>query len=317
MKTILSLVTIVGVFVSPAPPSSAPPAPATPSPARPATPMAPAKTAPVAAKPKPSSVRPICYGWKPGYSYTYRVKANTQRSDSEEDLDGTVTYTVKSIGSDGVAQVTSIESFARSRKSHDAFTSASTAQGDHASSSEHHSSTEESVTVSSAPARIAIDRYGRITGAEGGSNLPFPVGRMSHLAIEPLSLVDENAWTVSGDVGIVLPDEAPTPASPRADSAEEPWPAREKTTYTVTRADGKSISVRKTYALATISEGEGEPRLAVMGEGELTFDRQNGVFTSSTIQVRVTLYEDGSPLELASLVNCVLVRVAEEPSKDQ
>jgi hypothetical protein len=270
------------------------------------------------------------------------VKANTQLSDSEEDLDGTVVYTVKSIGPDGLARVAFTENFSCSRKSRVALASAPTAQDGHASFFEHHSSSEETANITSAPGCIDIDRYGRITGAEGGGNLPFPVGRMAHLAIEPLSPVDENAWTLSGDVGIVLTEKAAAPfpppadgmfppppadnvfpppptehvSSPPADGGEEPLPAHEKTTYTIKDSDDASISVRKTYGFATAEEVDDKPRLAMTGEGELTFDRQNGVFTSSTMKIRVTLREDGSPLELASMVNCALIRVAEEPSKD-
>ena len=137
MKTIRFLVAIVCVFFSPAmarrwASCDAAPAAATPSPAAPAVsarPATPAKTASVAAKPHPPSARSICYGWKPGHSYTYRVKANTQLSDSEEDLDGTVVYTVKSIGPDGLARVAFTENFSCSRKSRVALASANKFSG--------------------------------------------------------------------------------------------------------------------------------------------------------------------------------------------
>jgi hypothetical protein len=243
------------------------------------------------------------------------VTANTQRSDSEENLDGTVVYAVKSVGPDGRANVTCTETFSSARKNCATFAAQPSAQGGHAFSFEHHSSGEETATISSSPEHIEIDRYGRILGAAGGGNLPFPVGRISHQAIEPLSAVDENVWTVTGDVGITLTESAGMPFSPPPDRGEEPLPAREKTIYTIKDSHGTSISVRKTYGFATAAEVDGEPLLNVTGEGELTFDRQSGVFTSSTMKLRVTLHEDGSPVQLASMVNCNLVRVAQEPSK--
>jgi hypothetical protein len=251
-----------------------------------------------------------------GYSYTYRVKASTQRNGFEEDVDGTVVYAVKSVRPDGVARVTCTEEISCSVKSRAEFASGGAGGAGHASFSEHHS-TEESTATSSTSECFEIDRYGRTVGADTGGNLPFPVGRMSHLAIEPLPLADENAWTISGDVGIVLTDGAEPPLSPSAGSGGEPLLAREKTTYTIEGPRGPSITVRKTYGFATAAEGDDKPLLTVTGEGDLTFDRQSGVFTSSTMTMRVTVDEDDGSAELASMVQCVLIGVAEDPAAEK
>jgi len=138
---------------------------------------------------------------------------------------------------------------------------------------------------------------------------------MSRLAIEPLSSGDEKVWTVGGNMKILLAEKLVGPPSSLAGSQEDPLPAREQSTYTIKGSEGTKILVRKTYAFATAAEADGKVRLTVTGDGDLAFDRESGVFASSMMTARVALDEGGSLLEEASMVQCGLIRVTQEPDK--
>ena len=305
MKTRLSVMVIAGACLWPAAlhwgtscaavADAAAPAP---KPAASAKTEKPEKSDSAPATCQPVPARLVRYGWKLGYSYTYQVKANTQCYDSAEDLEGTVAYQVKSLDADGVADVECIESVTRSLRT-----------GGHGG---HHVQTS---TVSAAPARIRIDKQGRLMADERRRNQPFVVGRLSRLAIEPVSTMDEKARTVTRELRIRLGwQKTEGPPAAWADGEGEPLLAREKTTYTIKDTEEKRRLARKTYDPATAPEEDGRVRLRAKGEGELTFDQETEVFASSTTTTESAFHDGGQLLREGTKVQSGLIRVTQEPS---
>lgn len=254
-----------------------------------------------AATSRPASTPIARYGWKSGYRYTYRVKSNTQCYNSVEDLEGTVTYRVKSLDADGVAEVDCIESVTRFLRT-----------GGHGG---HHVQTS---TVSGEPTRIRIDKQGRLMADQPRRDQPFVERHLSRLAIEAVSAMDEKHRNVNREVRIRLGwQRTAGPPAVWADGEGEPWLAREKTTYTVKDTADKKRLVSKTYDLATVAEEDGEVRLAVTGESEFTFDLGTEIFTSSTTTTEIAFHDGDELLRQGTKVQSSLLRVTEEPIAPQ
>jgi hypothetical protein len=251
------------------------------------------------------------YGWKPGSKYTYNVKSNTQFDDHDEEIEGTVAYSVQSVDAAGVARVRAVSSFQLRQKDHDNFDFSASGEAGHSFASNHHSAFQQEMTVTDAPEIIVLDRQGKIISFDGGQNAPFPIGCMSHLPIESLPAGDESTWSIGGDVGITFGEGAAVPFGPPATGSGEPVLAREKTTYKVADKTGASIVVRKAYSFATVEQEKDEPRLSMTGDGELTFDRESGVFTSLIMSRKVILRGFGGDSALAAFVTCRLVGIEE------
>jgi hypothetical protein len=181
----------------------------------------------------------------------------------------------------------------------------------------HHSTHQQLTTVTSAPERIKIDKQGRIVNDQRRGNAPFPIGNLSRLAIEPLSAMDEKGWTVDSERRIVLRPMTDDLPSLRDYGEEGALLAREKSRYTIKGTEGKKLLIRKTYEFATIAEENGQVRLTVSGEGDLTFDQEAEVFGSSTMTTEVRLRDGADLLQEATKVQSGLIRVTQEPSTDQ
>lgn len=298
----------VGVTSEPRPTSTTtPPAASEPVSTPAAEPATPAKSR---SKPSAASPRSIRYGWKPNQTYMYRLKVEAQIGDAPHAVNGIVNYTVETVGTDGTVELSCIETISGSSSSatyiapspiryRSRYPSRSYHPGYYASS---HPTT---------PDRITIDRHGRILRVEGGEDLPYLLGRAAHLPIERLSPLDENPWTVSSDVAVALHKIDWLPHRDSLESRQEQLPATEKSIYTVRGSDSKGIHLAKTYEMATGVLVDGKPRAAMSGEGELTFDPQMGVFSSSKMKMRLAVRDGGIAVEWTATVSYELVSEAE------
>ena len=128
---------------------------------------------------KPVGVSPIAshlaYQWKAGQSYVYRVKIVGERGDSSEHFSGDVTYKVKSIADD---EIELVMTRGLKREERPSATRIFVIPGRHI---RFYSEVERPKDVT-----ITVSPLGRVLRIEGSSPLPYLLGDLSQLMIEPL-----------------------------------------------------------------------------------------------------------------------------------
>jgi hypothetical protein len=254
---------------------------------KPAAPAEPVKSEPSPGPASAAAPAGLRFQWKNDQSYVYRVRIVGDRGDYKEEFAGNVTYKVKSVAADEIqllmtSSLSGGQNWAPPRivvlpGRHVRFYS--TAQG------------PKNVT-------ITIDSLGRVTRIEGDSSLPFLLGDLAQLMIEPLSPEKKAAWTVAADTAVsVIQTHYPFfRYSPIG--LHEGVPATEKTVYAVESQAEKSISLTKHYELVTAATVGGKPRFEATGDGKLTFSIERGVFNTLDLKMRVTVRDANKTEEI-------------------
>jgi hypothetical protein len=152
-------------------------------------------------------------------------------------------------------------------------------------------------------ATIRIDSFGRLLESKGEAPLPYLLGDLSELVVEPLPRAEEASWTITSDPGIaVVSIHYPYWRSSLV-AFREGVPAAEKTVYTVQGESDKLILISKHYEMTSAATLAGKPRIEAAGDGKLKFDTQRGVFASLDLDMRVTVRDsnktEDTPLHIS------------------
>jgi hypothetical protein len=236
---------------------------------------------PDAAKPSAATaalLKKLRYDWKKDQSYVYRVRIIGERGNDTENRTGDVTYKVKStqLGEIHLAMTSNMkyEVTANSRR--------------HVLLPGRHVGFISNVEGTKA-VTIRIDPNGRLLESAGEAPLPYLLGDLSELVVEPLPQAEQASWTISGDPGVAVV----SPHYPfwRFSHAgfREGVPAAEKTVYTVLEGSGRLITIAKHYEMSSAATLAGKPRIEAAGDGKLKFDTERGVFASLDFDIRVTV----------------------------
>lgn len=236
------------------------------------------------------------YAWKEGQTYVYRVRMSAERGDTKENYAGDITYTVKSVRNNEI-QLSASGNVSRPQKSDSASVS---------SRRTGHSRRAQTNPMFS----ITVDDLGRVVQSDDdSSNLPYLLGDVAHLVIEPLSVAGESSWTVSADAGVSLISTwfpyylyrhivVRDGRLYRHTSYREGLSANEKTTYTIENADAKQTIIAKRFELTTIPVVINKPRVEATGDGKLTFDNIRGVMGTLEFSMRITVREKNRTEEI-------------------
>jgi hypothetical protein len=252
-----------------------------------AKPDAPAATEQSQASPSPAGTKsPVAaallkklhYDWKKGQTYIYRVRVVGERGSDTENRTGDVTYKVKStrLGEIQLA-MTSKMKYENVMNPHRMVL----LPGRHVGFVSNVDGDRE--------VAITIDPNGRLLESQGEAPLPYLLGDLSELIVEPLPEAEQASWTVAGDPGVaVVSVHYPFWRFSRP-GFREGVPATEKTVYTVLEASGKLITIGKHYEMISADTLAGKPRIEATGNGKLRFDTERGVFASLDFDMRVSV----------------------------
>lgn len=260
--------------------------------ARPA-PVEPQSTAP-AAKPADlaAAAKKLHYAWKKDRTFTYHVRLIGERGNDTENRSGNVTYRVKSTQfSETQLAMTSDLKYAnilRSRR----YTLLPDGHVGFVSDVDKRRET-----------RVRIDSHGRILESRGEAPLPYLLGDLAELIVEPLPQTEEVSWTIASDPGLaVVSAHYPYCRASRA-VFREGIPAVEKTVFTLRDVAGDLIVIAKHYEMTSAATLGGKPRIEAVGDGTLKFDTQRNVFASLDFDMRVTVRDSNkseeTPLHLS------------------
>jgi hypothetical protein len=247
---------------------------------------------PDAAKPAVATaalLKKLHYDWKKGQTYVYRVRVIGERGNDTENRTGEVTYKVKS------TQLGEIQLAMTSNMKYEATVNPHRfvlLPGRHVGFVSNADGAKE-VT-------ITIDPHGRLLKSQGEAPLPYLLGDLSELIVEPLPQAEQVSWTISGDPGVaVVSLQYPFWRFSRP-GFREGVPAAEKTVYTVLEGSGKLIAITKRYEMTSAATLAGKPRIEAAGDGKLKFDTERGVFASLDFDIQVTV-RDSNKTEVTPL----------------
>jgi HEAT repeat protein len=275
------------------------------------------------------------YGWKPGTTYTYKVKIEADRGEYVDVLTGDPSYTVASVESDRI-ELSFRGGLHEMRKGKEGQPAVPFGpigpigprgprgprgmfgpRGPIGPLGMSPASPMTGVGPFSAvrPSRVTLDAQGNITREEGSSQLPYLLGNLSHLMIEPLPKTVDQTWTVANDSGIVIKDMFPQ-FGPFAGN-EERLPAPEKTTYRIETSDDKLTVIHKEYRLKTAETEQGKPRFEIEGKGKLTFNKALGVFAELDYSMKMVARSGNVTAEIPVKVTYHLIDEAERAKLEQ
>lgn len=229
------------------------------------------------------------YGWQAEQSLVYAVTIEADRGDYLDVREGTPAYTVQSANADEL-QLAFRGSLQQQLKSKPG-KNVRLLRGP-----------RSSLAFGDGAGQVTISRRGEVVSMTGNSSLPYLLGHLSLLMLETLPEGPEKTWEVHNDVAISEAlSRLPRPrvlADPKKTTS-----AKETITYTVVKADGEQVVVKKTYHLKTAATVNGKPKFEISGSGEFVFDRKRGGPTKMDFQQRIVKREgnttDETPLKFS------------------
>ncbi len=237
---------------------------------------------------------PLRYRWVANKTYAYTFQIEADEEESTETLSGTPTYTVRSTGKDGSelvfnGRLMSMQKFKprqglpfgrppRIRSPFSVFSAVGVPTfptGEHV---------------------LHLNAQGDLQSMTGDSQLPYVLGNLSQLVIVPLPDEGQAKWEETEKTSITLrppqDDRFPFPRprfGPFANRDEgERLEARQKTEYRRDEPQKVTVVIHKKYELKTVQTVDGQPRVELAGECEITFDLAVGLPTALAGKFKLT-----------------------------
>ncbi len=230
---------------------------------------------------RPAGKAKLSYAFKEGERYVYEVEIVVDLGDSTRTIAGHSTYTVKRADEDEAVL------------EHDGtLTTRSQSQGGRARFDPRHRAAMSSIpTTFGGRGELTVSTSGAvIKNTSNGTQLPFLLGPLSTLILEPLSPDNEPTWKVSNNLAVVGKSSPPKNVGPASrarsrmarQSGQPERPAfasgaTEEAKYSRSAAKGNLVRIKKHLELKTEAASEEVPAMEKTSEGEITFDVQAGV----------------------------------------
>jgi S1-C subfamily serine protease len=178
--------------------------------------------------------------------------------------------------------------------------------------------------------KLVVDEYGEIFDSHGQVNLPFLLGPVASVVIDPISADGGKTWhrqetlmltSTKGHSAIPFAGLRPPgfhgprfrhgpPFSPFGFgpfSEPEPpssYPAIQQTIYTMEEPQGTTVLVRKRLELKTLEKVGAGPKIELTGNGETLFDLKAGVPRKVTFSGTFTIRENGDTTQVPLTLAC-------------
>ena len=128
----------------------------------------------------------------------------------------------------------------------------------------------------SADGGTTFTRTGTMISTKSDRHLPFVLGRLDELVIEPFSKTPQTSWTTSMDVAVVERMSAGSFFMRLHSFRDETRTiAKEVIKYEIVGREGDVVQIRKNYSMKTLPD-EGIVRFDMAGDGEFKFDTKKG-----------------------------------------
>lgn len=251
------------------------------------------------------------YEWKKGQTYLYRVKIEADLGDDVVEMTGTPSYSVISADKDKT-----VVSFRGTLMEHERPKNPSHWAGPMRHGFIGPRMHPFSPMTGVGPfgmgrtTELTVDPHGNIARQEGTSQLPFLLGNLSHLMIEPLPDTAETTWTTSHDSGVIIKEGGLPHFGPRGND-EGFVPAVERTTYTIESMTDKLAVIHKQYEFRAAATGSDKPPFEITGDGKWTFSKAEGVSSDFDFSMKVSIRKGGLSIEIPVKATYHLIDEAE------
>jgi hypothetical protein len=217
----------------------------------------------------------LTYAFKSGERYVYDVQIEAQTLDVDEKLSGESSYKVMSIDANS-GQITLVHSagLTQTRRQRPGRPLGPPPW------------TTGIIRDLNRPREVVIDPAGHVVRQQTKSELPYRLGNIWSLAIVPFEKGQEK-WQVQRDIQLTDAQiEYWLPRS-REDAREVARPAKEIVDFAIGEKKADLLNIETKYAMATVEQLEGLPRLELKGAGTIEFDTKLGIIRS--LQEKLTL----------------------------
>lgn len=234
----------------------------------------------------------LAYQFKAGSNYVYAVRIEATEPKYVATSTGNLTYSVKAANQDGIT-LTARGSVSTQRKAKEGVALRPPSFGDGVLriGGFRFSDLGPMGGPFATPNEVQIDAQGRVLRETGEAQLPQAFGALSRLVIEPLPPAGKTSHDLATDC-VLLTEEKQFRTPISYTLKEVRLPAREKTSYTVGKATGDLVPVKKTYELKTHITVGGQPKVEIKGEGTNTFDVKAGLFRELAFTGSITESSD-------------------------
>ncbi|MCY2995979.1 MAG: SHD1 domain-containing protein [Planctomycetota bacterium] len=255
------------------------------------------------------AAEPLRYKWQPDQQFVYELQITVDLPTKVETMQGTIAYQVKSvdsplrIGYRGGLKTSSKDKPGRSSAPAspsrrpgpphpDPFGGRMLGPGGRLAQP-----ANQLQGLTTTTNQISLTPMGEILELQGSSQLPYLLGNLSLMVIEPLPDQDRPSWSVEGGVVIKEKGQQGGPARPFGHPLSQPTGGGkpEKTTsgsrsssFTRESESGDNVIFKKTFRLESPGDTQS---IAVEGEGRWTFNRKLGMSESLDFSQRLTVKE--------------------------
>ncbi len=162
------------------------------------------------------------------------------------------------------------------------------------------------------PEGITIDHQGHLILSKPLTHLPFLLGNLETLVIEELPAEGKLSWRKLRDVlAIERTSSGFPPIGPFRGGTQSERPAKEQIDCAMIDTPADAVRITKTYSFRSAQEGTGAPRFDMIGNGEFTFDRQQGVIRAISMKYTITVNEPSLTLRVPVSLSCRLLTAEE------
>ncbi len=169
------------------------------------------------------------------------------------------------------------------------------------------------------PREVVIDPQGTAIKYTGDCQLPFLLGNLWQLLIDPLPAQAKQTWEIKRDIAITENEDRFRWMGPMMsrESGGARRPGHETTTYTVGAAAGDVLMIQKKYELATEEKSGDAPVMEHMGSGQIKFDLKAGVPTSLDMNLTIRITNENVTVRIPTVVKAHLLDAAEAAKFDR
>ena len=249
------------------------------------------------------------YAFEEGQKYVYELNIQIDLPETQETLTGLSKYQVKSIDA-ATGQITLIHSADLSRATR------LTARGEGAAIRAMRGAGFSSLTFANfnSPCQVVIDADGKIVRYERKSQLPYLLGNIWAMTIEPLPPAGQKTWQAKRDLEIAEQETNGWFPRPRMNKQVN-WSAKETIDYSIDDPAASAPVVARTYAMVTAEQVDDEPVVAMKGQGTLTYDSKAGMIRALDEKYTLRINDTGVTVKIPITITAKLLSAADAEKK--
>ncbi|HVV99868.1 MAG TPA: HEAT repeat domain-containing protein [Planctomycetaceae bacterium] len=237
------------------------------------------------------------YAFKAGQQYIYEIKIEAELPGEKQIMSGNSQYDVKSVDSSGqMSLVNTGMLVTRHEVKQQPGRFPGPPRGPRGFPG-----------ISGSPRReVTIDAQGTVVKYEGEMQLPFLLGNLALLVLEPLPKDGQRTWETKREITIFEKDGnrfPHMPFGPRQQESGTKRSAHETVTYSLGAVNGNLIDINRKIDLRTDEKANGESVFEQTGDGKIVFNMQEGVPQSYEMKLTMKVNQENTTVKVPTTIS--------------